>query len=139
MNLESDSLTEVNSSYTPSSLYNTISANSSLNIRPSVKDSIVNSNAFQKVFRSRMDEGRAHINSSHFANISLEQPFINDKAVPYTNMLGKNRSSFYQTPFYTSFIKDSLTPLYSVYTQNNTQMFDFPFLAALQSDLIRYT
>ena len=131
-----DTLSET---YNVSSLYNTVSTNSSLNIRPSVKDSIVNYNAFQKVFRSRMDEGRAHINASHFSNISLEQPFINDKGVPYTNLLGKNRSSFYQTPFYTSYLKDSLSPLYAVYTQNNTQMFDFPFLAALQSDLIRYT
>lgn len=33
-----------------------------LNIRASVKDSVVNYNAFQKVFRSRFDESRSHSN-----------------------------------------------------------------------------
>ena len=33
-----------------------------LNVRASVKDSIVNYNAFQKVFRSRFDESRSHSN-----------------------------------------------------------------------------
>jgi hypothetical protein len=117
------------------------SLNSShLNIRPSVKDSIVNYNAFQKVFRSRFDEGRSHSNWSNFQNLYQAQPFLNDKVVPYTNLLGKNRSSFYTTLFFKHSLNgDSLNNNNSLYTQNNTQMFEFPFLDALQSDLIRYT
>lgn len=40
----------------------TLANTNSLNIRASVKDTIVNYSAFQKVFRSRFDEGRSHSN-----------------------------------------------------------------------------
>ena len=121
------------------STHNSSSTDSALEIRPAVRDSIVNANAFQKVFRSRLDEGRAHINASNFANLSLTQPFIKDKSLPYTSLLGKNRSSFYQTPVYARQLSSSLGSLQDLYTHNNTPMFDFPFMDALQSDLIRYT
>ena len=111
----------------------------SLNIRGSVKDSIVNYNAFQKVFRSRLDESRSHISLSNFKNLSLNQPFLNDMSVPYTSMLGKNRISFYQTPLYKQELSSELHLLGTLYNQNNTQAFEFPFMDALQSDLIRYT
>jgi hypothetical protein len=112
---------------------------SPLNIRASVKDSIVNYNAFQKVFRSRLDESRSHVNLSNFKNLSTNQPFLNDISVPYTSMLGKNRISFYQTPLYKQELSPELHLLGTLYNQNNVQAFEFPFLDALQSDLIRYT
>lgn len=114
-------------------------ATDSLNIRPSVKDSIVNSNAFQKVFRSRLDEGRAHVNASHFSNLHEGQPFINDYGVPYTDLLGKNRVSYYATPAYTNSLKSHMNQLSSVYALSNTQAYEFPFMDAVKSDLIRYT
>jgi hypothetical protein len=112
---------------------------SELKIRASVKDSIVNYNAFQKVFRSRLDENRSHTSLSNFKTLGLSQPFINDKNVPYTSMLGKNRSFFFQTPLYNQTYAPALTTLNPLFTQNNVQTFEFPFLEALQSDLIRYT
>jgi len=122
-----------------SSLSSTSVATDSLNIRPSVKDSIVNYNAFQKVFRSRLDEGRAHVNASHFSNLHEGQPFINDFGVPYTDLLGKNRTSYYATPAYASLLKSNFNQLSSVYTLSNTQAYEFPFMDAVKSDLIRYT
>lgn len=110
-----------------------------LNIRPSVRDSIVTSNAFQKVCRSRLDEGRAHVNVSHISNMAQGQPFINNYGVGYTDMLGKNRTSYYTTPYYTTSPLRSFNTLGAIYTLSNTQMFEFPFLDALKSDLIRYT
>ena len=117
----------------------TLANTNSLNIRASVKDAIVNYSAFQKVFRSRFDEGRSHSNWSNFQNLYEKQPFLNDKVVPYTNLLGKNRISFYTTNLFNQFMSTSSNSLNSLYTQNNTQMFEFPFLDALQSDIIRYT
>jgi hypothetical protein len=110
-----------------------------LNIRPSVKDSITTSNAFQKVCRSRLDEGRAHVNVSHISNMAQGQPFINNYGVGYTDMLGKNRTSYYTTPYHNASLVRSFNTLNSLYTLANTQMFEFPFLDALKSDLIRYT
>lgn len=114
-------------------------ASDSLQLRPSVKDSIVNNNAFQKVFRSRLDEGRAHVNASHFSNLAQGQPFIGDYGVPYTDLLGKNRTSYFSTPFYTNTLAKNFNTLSSVYSLTNTQMFEFPFMDAVKSDLIRYT
>lgn len=133
-NLVEDSATTYSTNLIPS-----ISSTSPLEIRPSVKDSIVNANAFQKVFRSRLDEGRALVNASEFSNLFVKQPFISDTRVNYTNLLGKNRTSFFSTPLYVPELSKGLTGLNSIYTQQNTQMFEFPFLEALQSDLIRYT
>ena len=120
------------------SLFKPTSSNH-LNVRASVKDSIVNYNAFQKVFRSRFDESRSHSNWSNFQNLYQSQPFLNDKVVAYTNLLGKNRTSFYTTTFFKKSLSTSSNFVSTLYTQNNTQMYEFPFLDALQSDLIRYT
>jgi hypothetical protein len=100
---------------------------SPLNIRASVKDSIVNYNAFQKVFRSRLDESRSHVSLSNFKNLSTNQPFLNDISVPYTSMLGKNRISFYQTPLYKQELSSELHLLGTLYNQNNVQAFEVPF------------
>lgn len=67
------------------------------------------------------------------------QPFINDYGVGYTDMLGKNRTSYYTTPYHNASLVRSFNTLNSLYTLANTQMFEFPFLDALKSDLIRYT
>lgn len=69
-------------------------------LRSSVRNSIVNYNAFQKVFKPRLDEGRAHAHSSHFADLSVSQPFLFDRKVPYLGLLAKNTSSFFETPLY---------------------------------------
>ena len=74
-------------------------------LRSSVRNSIVNYNAFQKVFKPRLDEGRAHIQSSNYADLGLKQPFLSDSKVPYTSLLAKNTDSFYETPLYKSAVR----------------------------------
>jgi hypothetical protein len=120
-------------------LHSTTSSTEPLEIRPSVKDSIINANAFQKVFRSRLDESRALVNINNFADLFVKQPFISSERVPYKTLLGKNRSSSFKVNLYVPNFKTSLAEFNSVYNQPCTQMFEFPFLEALQSDLIRYT
>ena len=112
---------------------------SSLVIRPSVKDSIITTNAFQKVFRSKLDESRSLINLSTLSNLYTKQPFIVDQHSPYTNLLTKDTLNFYSTTFYVMKPRRLSSTLPELFTQPMTQMFEFPFLDALQSDLIRYT
>lgn len=109
-----------------------------LALRPSVRDSIVNFNAFQKVFRSRLDEGRAHANAAHFSNVAQAQPFLNDFGVPYTDLLGKNRTSYFSSPLYLASPVRGANTLQSAYSLTTTQAFEFPFMDALRSDLLRY-
>lgn len=108
-------------------------------LRPSVRNSIVNYNAFQKVFKPRLDEGRAHVQSSSYTDLRLPQPFINDTKVPYTQLLGKNRDSFYTTPLYKVSTKDHFNVGSSLTDALNTPMYDFPFLLARTSDTMRFT
>jgi hypothetical protein len=116
-----------------SRLSNTVS------LRPSVRNSVVNSNAFQKVFRPRLDESRALVNSSSFADLSVRQPFLSDIQIPYSQLLGKNRVSFFTTPMFLSrkhLVFDFISPLL---TYTTVPFYDFPFLLAKTSDTMRFT
>ena len=85
-----------------SSLGNDIRLSNPATLRPSVRNSIVNYNAFQKVFKARLDENRAHVQADSFSDLSNRQPFLSDSKVPYLQLLGKNRNSFFSTPLFTS-------------------------------------
>lgn len=108
-------------------------------LRPSIRNSIVNYNAFQKVFRPRLDEGRAHAQSSSFADLGLRQPFLSDRKVPYLQLLGKNRDSFYETPLYFTKSQINFNTSSTLMDSLNTPMYDFPFLLSRTSDLVRFT
>ena len=108
-------------------------------LRPSVRNSIVNYNAFQKVFKPRLDESRAHAQSSSFADLGLKQPFLSDSKVPYLQLLGKNRDSFFETPLYKSGVHTNFNSASSLMDSLNTPMYDFPFMLARTSDTMRFT
>ena len=108
-------------------------------LRSSVRNSIVNYNAFQKVFKPRLDEGRAHVQSSSFADLGLKQPFISDSKVPYLKLLGKNRDSFFETPLYYASTHKNFNSAPALLDSLNTPMYDFPFLLAKTSDTMRFT
>ena len=91
------------------------------------------------MFRPRLDEGRAHAQSSSFADLGLRQPFLSDKKVPYLQLLGKNRDSFYETPLYFTKHQTNFNTSASLMDSLNTPMYDFPFLLSRTSDLIRFT
>ena len=108
-------------------------------LRPSVRNSIVSYNAFQKVFKPRLDESRAHVNSHSFSELGLRQPFLSDTKVPYLQLLGKNRDSFFSTPLYTTLTHKNFNTASSLMESLNTPMYDFPFLLAKTSDTARFT
>jgi hypothetical protein len=108
-------------------------------LRSSVKNSIVNYNAFQKVFRPRLDEGRAHVQSSTLADLNVALPFINDVRIPYTQLLSKNKDSFYSTPLYNTTIHRNLNSTSALMSSLSTPMYDFPFLMARTSDAAKFT
>ena len=108
-------------------------------LRSSVRNSIVNSNAFQKVFKARLDEGRANVQSDSFSDLGLRQPFLSDKKVPYLQLLGKNRSSFFETPLYLTTALDSYNTSTPLTSSLNTPAYSFPFLLARTSDTTRFT
>ena len=108
-------------------------------LRSSIRNSIVNYNAFQKVFKPRLDEGRAHVQSNSFADSSLKHPFLSDSKVPYLQLLGKNRDSFFETPLYKTVLHKNFNSASSLFDSLNTPMYDFPFLLARTSDTMRFT
>ena len=108
-------------------------------LRSSVRNSVVNSNAFQKVFKPRLDESRALVNSSSFANLAVNQPFLSDKSIPYFQLLGKNRTNFFSTPLYFSRANTILNTLHPLLANTTSSFYDFPFLLSKTSDTMRFT
>ena len=132
---ESDQLTL----YDGTSLGSDLRISNPATLRPSVRNSIVNFNAFQKVFKPRLDEGRAHSQSSSFADLGLTQPYLSDTKVPYLQLLGKNRDSFFNTPLYFSKTHKNFNSESALIDSINSPMYDFPFLLAKTSDTTRFT
>jgi heme/copper-type cytochrome/quinol oxidase subunit 2 len=116
-----------------SRLSNTVS------LRSSVRNSVVNSNAFQKVFRPRLDESRALVNSSSFADLGVRQPFLSDLQIPYSQLLGKNRASFFSTPMFLARKHPVFDSISSLLAYTTIPFYDFPFLLAKTSDTMRFT
>merc|ERR1712078_330367 len=54
-----------------------------LTLRVTTRNSIVNYNTLQKVFRARFEDGRANANLSQFSELSSTQPFLNTERVSY--------------------------------------------------------
>lgn len=108
-------------------------------LRPSVRNSIVNSNAFQKVFKARLDESRANVQADSFADLFLRQPFLSDKKIPYLQLLGKNRNSFFETPLFNSTAFEAYNVTAPLSLSLNIPAYAFPFLVAKTSDTSRFT
>ena len=91
------------------------------------------------MFKTRLDEGRAHVQADSFADLGLRQPFLSDVKIPYLQILGKNRNSFFETPLFTT----NLFELYNILTplqqSINVPAYSFPFLISRTSDTSRFT
>ena len=109
-----------------------------LSLRSSARNSIVTFNALQKVFRARFEDGRANVSLNQFSELKTHQPMLTSGRVPYENMLGKTRTSFYDTTFYNYNVLDVLNTLSGYTSSLNFNFFDFPFLLAGNSDMSRY-
>jgi hypothetical protein len=91
------------------------------------------------VFKPRLDESRALVNSLSFADLAVRQPFLSDKSIPYFQLLGKNRSSFFSTPLFLSRKHLTLNILQPLSSSIQTSFYDFPFLLSKTSDTMRFT
>jgi hypothetical protein len=109
-----------------------------LNLRNSVKNSIVTYNAIQKVFKTRFDEGRSHTKLLDFSNFYTKHPYITTSRIQYEKLLGKNKENFFKINIYKSNFFNVFNNLYSNATSLNFYAFDFPFLLAVKSDASRY-
>lgn len=110
----------------------------SINLRNTAKNSIVNFNAIQKVFRTRFDENRSHARINDLSGFYIKQPFISSSRTPYEKTLGKNKENFFKPLLYKNNFKNFLNNLYFSNSSLNFYFFDFPFLMALKSDASRY-
>jgi hypothetical protein len=107
-------------------------------LRTTTRNSIVNFNALQKVFRARFEDGRANSSLSQFAELSTKQPFLNTERVNYENLLGKTKKSFFKVNFFHNNALNIFNTTYSAFSSLNFHFFDFPFLLAAKSDMARY-
>jgi hypothetical protein len=99
----------------------------------------VNQSAFQKVFRSRFDEGRSNTSATKFAYSEPKQQFLTDFGTPYLKSLKKNQESFYNTPLFKKSPYLNIDITSTLKNAFNFPIYDFPFLLSQTSDLIRYS
>lgn len=112
--------------------------NNSINLRNTIKSSIVTYNATQKIFKTRFDENRSNTKLSDFSNFYIKQPFISSTRPHYENLLGKTKENFYKVNFYKNKFNIFFNNFYDLSTSLNYYFFDFPFLLAFKSDSSRY-
>ena len=134
-----DSILSIPTDCDGSKLGNNLRLSNTATLRPTVRNSIVNSNAFQKVFKARFDENRANVQADSFADLGLRQPFLSDVKVPYLQILGKNRMSFFETPLFQTTPLDSYNITNSLYSAINIPAYSFPFLLSRTSDPSRFS
>jgi hypothetical protein len=109
-----------------------------INLRAPVKNSIVNYNAIQKVFRTRFDEGRSNTKLSDISNSFSKQPLISSSRISYEKLLGKNKENFFKINLYKNNFQHFFNNFYDSSSSLNFYFYDFPFLLALKSDASRY-
>lgn len=112
--------------------------NNSINLRNTVKNSMVTYNAIQKVFKTRFDESRSNAKLSDIANLYTHQPFISSPRIQYENLLGKTKENFYNVNFYKNSFQNYFNNFYDASSSLNFYFYDFPFLLAMKSDSSRY-
>jgi len=109
-----------------------------LNLRNTVKNSMVTYNAIQKVFKTRFDDARSNAKLNDVSNMYTKQPFISANRINYEDLLGKNKNSFFKINFYKNNFQKHFNNFYDSTSSLNFYFYDFPFLLALKSDASRY-
>ena len=103
------------------------------------KNLTVNQSAFQKVFRSRFDEGRANVNTLSFSVVENKQQFLTDFGTAYNKMLKKNDDFFYSNLLFSKSHQTTGGVLASLVQAQKLPVYDFPFLLSNSSDVTRYS
>jgi hypothetical protein len=123
---------------TPLTLNHEIRLTNPSNTRSTAKSSIVTFNAIQKVFRSRLDEGRSNARLEDFSNSYVKHPFLTEKRVNYEALLGKNKENFFHISTFNRNFRSNISNIYSLLNSTNIYFIDLPFLVSMKSDPSRY-
>jgi len=118
--------------------YNISRFSNPIALRRSAKSSMVTYQAFQKVFKLRYDEGRAHVRVSDFSNSAVTQPYTTEQRIKYDRMLGKNKIKFFNTNFNTSKNLTSINDVSGLINSLNFYFYEFPFLDGVTNDSTRH-
>ena len=118
--------------------YNESRVSNSMKLRSTARNAIVSYNAMQKVFKSRLDEGRSHSRLQDFTNSYTSHNFITAPKAKYESILSKTKNTFFDVNFYNHSLNDNLNLLSSVYNSLNSILLDIPFLVSEKSDFARY-
>jgi heme/copper-type cytochrome/quinol oxidase subunit 2 len=120
------------------SLQQDLKSSNTMKLRSTARNAIVTYNAIQKVFKSRLDEGRSHSRLQDFSNSYVAHPFVTASKSPYEGMLAKNKESFFSVQSYNHFNNANFNTLFSVWNSLNSTYLDIPFLISAISDSSRY-
>jgi hypothetical protein len=94
--------------------------------------------AFQKVFKMRYEEGRAHVRLTDFADSAITQPYTTEQKIKYEKMLGKTRMQHYNTTFNVNKLLPVFNDVAGLTNSLNYYFFDFPFLDGVTNDPTRH-
>ena len=109
-----------------------------LKLRSTAKNSMVTYSAIQKVFKSRLDEGRSNARLQDISNSYNPYLFWTAPKANYEGMLGKNRDNFFKITTYSQQIKPTFSAFYEVNNLLNSYFTDLPFLVSQLSDSSRH-
>jgi hypothetical protein len=107
-------------------------------LRRTAKSSIVTHQAFQKVFKLRYEEGRAHVRLTDFANSSISQPYTTEQRIKYEKSLGKTKVKYFNTNYNNPHYLPVFNSLAGLSNSLNFYFFDFPFLDGVTNDPTRH-
>jgi hypothetical protein len=118
--------------------FNTSRFSNPVALRRTAKGSMVTYQAFQKVFKLRYDEGRAHVRLTDFADSTIAQPYTTEQRIKYDRMLGKTRIKHFNTNFNTHTTLPILNDIAGLTNSLNYYFFEFPFLDGVTNDPTRH-
>jgi hypothetical protein len=130
--LKDSKLNEFSSDFSSSRISNP------MRLRSTTRNAIVSYNAMQKVFKSRLDEGRSHARLSDFSNSYVSHNFITAPKSNYEGSLSKNKNTFFDINIYTPHNNLNFNHMSSIYNSLNSTLLDIPFLMSAKSDPSRY-
>jgi hypothetical protein len=107
-------------------------------LRRSAKSSVVTYQAYQKVFKLRYEEGRAHVRLGDFADSATTQPYTPEQRIKYEKMLGKTKIKFFNTTLSVNHNLPIFNLSSSLFNSLNTYFYEFPFLEGVTNDPTRH-
>jgi hypothetical protein len=118
--------------------YNNSRFSNPVALRRTAKGSMVTYQAFQKVFKLRYDEGRAHVRLTDFADSAIAQPYTTEQKIKYERMLGKTKIKHFNTNFNTHSTLPIFNDIAGLTNSLNYYFFEFPFLDGVTNDSTRH-